>query len=522
MTVAPAPERAFITFPRGEVREDVLISFRTSLRQLVNPETALPFTETEIATATGQLSRWWREADAVDLVLLSGQARALFFADQVRPDRAASPWLRNYHGELWQQVPLFATGGSGATSAPCNASTTFVGSTTIPDPAASFARDPSGKRYQVLYTVTSSPSGANAAVILKGVDTGEDTNIPAGTELTWGNGPLGNTGPAVVVGNFTGGTADETDAQFASRLLARIRHKPASGNSAHFRVWARDSSNAVDTAFVYACAMQAGTVLVCITQKRSTVKGPAGRLPSALTLADAIAYLTPPGSPVVPTPPHVLLVGPVPEPSDMVMRLGMPLGQSTGWADLQPWPGSALTLPTTITNITTATQFDITIPTGSPPLPGPRPALMVWDDALSRFEKLNLDGDVVGASPTYTVTVSPTSKVLAIGDYICPDTSRRDLIAETVEEYFDTLGTGEVVDIVNDPRGHRAFRFPKPAEEFPQRAGSSVLNNLTDALGSGLGDSSFEDASVVLPSIPADPTLGPSLIVAGKIGIYPL
>ena len=45
-------EREFDFYPRGQKREELLTNFRIGLRQMTNPDTGAPFTETEIATAT--------------------------------------------------------------------------------------------------------------------------------------------------------------------------------------------------------------------------------------------------------------------------------------------------------------------------------------------------------------------------------------------------------------------------------------------------------------------------------------
>jgi hypothetical protein len=321
--------------------------------------------------------------------------------------------------------------------------------------------------------------------------------------------------------------ARETDRDWGKRIKRRIRHKQAAGNNAHFRAWATDASNAVADAFIYACAMHAGSVLVVPIQKRGSTKGPSGQLPAAGTLSSVIAYVTPPGSPAVPTPPNVLVAPSVHVPCDMCMRLALPLGLSSGFGDLQPWPGTdALGGVTTITALATQTSFTITRPAGSPGLPSgvTAPRLMVWNDATSRFEALQvLSVVIVGAGPSYTVTLSSApTKTLAIGDYISPDTSRRSVVDATIEAYFDGLGPGEVVDLSTDLRAHRARRFPVTSEEYPSRAGSSVMNYLADALGSALTDHVLDLATPSVPPVPSNPTAGPNRLVAGRVGVYPL
>jgi hypothetical protein len=520
---AAALERAFPTFPRGQNRDDILRAFRLGMRAIVNPDTGLAFTEREIATATCELSRYYEESDGVDLVLLSGQQRAIYLADQTRMDRACAAWLKGYHGVLWGVTQLPATGGSGPVEAPALTGTIFAGSTTIPDLAACQATDPAGKTYQVLYTETAGGSPAHADLVMQAVDTGDATNLAVGTELKWANlKPAGADPTATVTTTFTGGLPAETMAQFAQRLMSLPKSKPASGNSAHMRSWARASTNAVENAFVYSCALHAGTTIICVTQKRGSTLGPTGRIPSLATLATVTSFLVPPGSPVVPKPPLVIVVPPVGQSSNLVASLALPCGQDGGWKDLEPWPRESSGGACTITNLTTQTSFQITREAGSASPTTSAPALMAWNATTSRWESLLVQSVTLNAGDVYDVVLSSApTMTLATGQYISPDTEQRDLIAQTIELYFDSLGPGELV-ASTDSRMHRAFRDPRPSDESPSRAGTSVLTWLSDALGSLLADSSLDSISSSTPTVPADPTAGPSMMVAGKVGIYPL
>ncbi|MEE9395189.1 MAG: baseplate J/gp47 family protein [Planctomycetota bacterium] len=533
---ARAPERAFVTFPRGEIRDEILTSMRFGMRQVPNPDTGLPFTEAEIAVATARLSRFWIEADSIDLVLLAHQNRDLYFADQARIDRASQSYLTGYHGVLWGEQPLSAVGGSGPVDAPATVGTTFVGSTTVPDPAAVNGTDPAGLSYQVLFTVIATAGGTStgadgAQLQLKGIDTGPDTNIDVAVEIDWSNGPPGAPAPAVVTTKFTGGFSEETAREFARRLLDRVRQKEGAGNNAQFRAWARQASTAVEDGFIYATALHAGSVRVCVTQKRGTTQGPTGRLASVGTLTDVTAFLTPPGSPVVPVPPYIVVTAHVAEDVVTTLALSLPFGQAAGWEDVDPFPsvGTGTPFNTFINAITTQTSFQITRGSGSKDLPAgvTAPSLMAWDPLTSRSEALNVTSVILNAGDVYDVILSaaPSFTLVAggatVGSRISPDTERRALIAETIESYFDSLGPGELIDLNTDTRSHRAFRFPRPNEEFPQRAGSAIIAHLQDALGATLADAQQPEVSPTTPTLPTDPVDEPSLLVAGDVGIYP-
>lgn len=516
--MADAPDREFPVFQRGEVRELVLALFRNALRSQTNPDTGATFTEEEIAVATAKGSKKWVEADSDDIVALTDQQRALWLADQVRIDRAGTSWLQVHHGPMWGESYLLATGGSGPATATGTAGTIYVGSTTVPDPAAHYATDPAGLRYQVLTTVIADGSG-NADIELAGVNSGTQTNIASGTVLTWASGPVGANSEFSTTDDFDGGTDDETDTEFAKRLLARIRHKPASGNAAHFRAWAREASNAVEDAFVYACALHAGSVIVCVTQKRAGTSGPEQRIPNLATLSDVTSYTVPPQSAVVPADVLVLVVAPVSEPSDVLMTLAMARARDSGWTDLSPWPTYDTTV-SSVTHVTSQTSFrihsDTALPTGVT-----APALMIWNESASRFESLNVTSVSAFGGGQYTVTLSQAASfTVAVGDYVSPDTDRRLAIAEAAEEYFDSLGPGEVLDLETDTRAHRAFRFPEPFEEWPQIAGSVIAAALQDALGAALANADLISMTTTAPTVPSTPIAGPSLVTLGKFAVY--
>jgi hypothetical protein len=524
-------ERKFATFRRGKVRDDIILSrFRTTLRGKTNPDTGVPFTEDDIAIITQEDSRFYVEADAIDLYGQAIQQRAIWFADQVRPERAASGWLRGFHGPLW--LPngfLSATGGSGPVAATGSPGTIYVGSTTLGDPTAHVARDPSGKRYQVLVTAIANSSG-QATLQMQAIDPGDSTNLAAGTVLTWIVSPLGTDPEASVITRFTGGFNQETEDEFAQRILRRIRNKPGAGNNAQFRLWAQESSNAVQDAFVYATALHSGSVIVCVLQKRGNTEGPLARIASIGTLAATTAYLNPPSSPVVPHGVHVLVVPVNPVPTDLVMTLAMPRGSSGGWTDTDPWPKFSVAYPqgVELAPLTPTTFYmftDTEIPgvgVGDTVSGSDVPSLMVWDDGISRLEILDVQS-VLRLSPIlYLVTLNNApSKTLVNSDLVSPGNERSVTIAEGFEDYFDELGPSELV-ASDDPRFVRAARFPRPDAEYSIRAGQSVIARLDDQLGGALSDAELEYITQNTPPTPAevDIVTGPNILTLGKVGIY--
>jgi hypothetical protein len=264
-------------------------------------------------------------------------------------------------------------------------------------------------------------------------------------------------------------------------------------------------------------------VVVCIVGKRAGTSGPNARISAATTALSTVeSYIVPPASAVVPAQAHVLVVVPVAESSNTLLRLAMAKGRTSGWTDLSPWPTYTGSAVSSITNKTSKSLFrihsDSALPAGVT-----APSLMIWNATTSRFEKLNVTSVASFGGGEYTVTLSqdPSADV-EVGGYVSPDTERRVEIAEAVEDYFDARGPGEIIDIVTntDTRRHRAFRFPEPYEEWPQTAGSGIATYLHDALGVALSSADMISMSVISPTVPTYVETGPSLITLGKLAVY--
>jgi baseplate J-like protein len=496
---------------RGDMRDQVLADMRWGLVQR-------GVTAADAAIATAPHSEYYIRADALDSVLMLDQARGEWLLAQLDPATAGTGALDRLWGKVYDFPRLPASGGSGDASAPCPALTHFVGSTTIGDPTAYTCTDGT-YTYQVLYDVTSPSDASPATVSLISIDTGYGTNIQPPTQLTWLNAPDFVTQPATVTVAFSGGNPIESDRDYANRFLRRLRHKPAAGNNAQVRAWGEDAStNAIEACMVYACARYAGTTIVAPLQKRGNVLGPLARIPSVGTLATVGAYLTPPGSPVMPTPPAVWVVAAVPISTDMVIDLSMPVGSPAGYVDYQPFPGEVGGVAPSIVAITDQQHWQLNSPQGLP-AGVTAPSMMVWNDAISAFEVLVVTSVTLNSGTVYDVVLAEApQKTLAVGDFISPAVSQPTVIATAIQEYFDGLGPGELVG-PSDLRLHRAARFPKPREEYPQRAGSGILSEIGDALGGTLADSNLSSVTVTLPPVPADPMTGPSLVVAGRMSI---
>lgn len=519
----------------GAERDRMLEELRSVLRQSYvgrhDPVLNRTITEEDIIVATQEGSREYARFQALDLALLAVHSKAAALADQAFARRATSGALV-IHGERRELPRLGAAGATLHATAVADPGAIFIGSTTIPDlTIASYATDSAGRRYQVLYNVTTPANGIAGSeednpLVLVAIDPGEATNLPAGSQLTWaGNVPLSAQSPFETTIDGSGGHEAENDDEWSRRIADEEAHPSESGNNAHVRRWARESTVSVEDAFIYSEAKYAGSDVVAITQKRgrqseTNPRGPLARVPSAGTLTIARAYLVPPGSPVSPERGVRFVVAPQTTFTDASISLSLPRGRGLGFADVQPWPfweGAAAS----ISAVTSQTLFEITtdaeLPSGVT-----APKIMVWRRSLSRWEELRVTSVVSGGVGVWDVTLQAAPEhTLAIGDYISPATRAPLLIAQAIERYFDSLGPGEVLDLETDPRAPRVARFPDPVERYPQRAGSAILTTIQLVLSGGVVSGELLAISSVLPTLPLDPTDGPRMLVCGRIAVYP-
>jgi hypothetical protein len=531
MTIATPADREFKVLRAGFIRDSVILAnFREGARALLNPETGNAFTEEEIARATRSPGRWYNEAQGIDDYGQGEQRNALYLADQIRFDRATGKWLIDYHGTLWGLSLLPASGGAGPVKVAGTAGTVVVGSTTVPDDGAYKARDPAGKLYQAFETATISAITGTAIVTMVAVDTGSSTNIPDGTPLTWTQRDPNMAETATVDDDFTGGTDQETEAEFADRIAAIVQYRPGAGNDSHWRTWAREASNAVEDAFVYPCVLRNGSILVAVTQKRKKAKGPLARIASASTLATHIAYITAPTSPVAPVRSFGIGSTVVSEPSNVVFRLRMQRGSRNGWLDAQPFPAFHVAPAPAIVFLYGATDFDMYSP-GDATLPGQTagatlfgpaaPRMMGWNQAKSEWELLNVQSiQNTGSSVFRVLLSSPPSFALTTGQFVSPAAGRAAIVAQALQQHFDALGPGDFFDVTTDARGARCIRFPDNLELWPTDVGDLSAQAIVDALGGTAADAELAYASITTPSYPAAVQNGPNMLTLGKAAIY--
>jgi hypothetical protein len=92
--------------------------------------------------------------------------------------------------------------------------------------------DTAGNTYKCTEAHGAVGAGSSVDLDVESVDTGFTTNLESGTDLTWTAPPAGSDSTATLAKDLTGGADLETDAEGRTRLIARLRDPPASGNVA--------------------------------------------------------------------------------------------------------------------------------------------------------------------------------------------------------------------------------------------------------------------------------------------------
>jgi hypothetical protein len=367
---------------------------------------------------------------------------------------------------------------------------------------------------------------------------GRGTNPGTGNLLTWVTRDPNMQAQATVLTSFSGGVDVETDGELASRIAGIVRHRPGGGNSSQVRQWARAVTSSIEDGFVYPCAFNAGSTLVCIVQKRGGASGVLARQPNTTVLANAIAYLTPPYSPVFNPRSFVLVTGWAPEYSDLVLRMTMAKGAKVGWQDARPFPSYNSVTPQIVAVEPTPTIFTMSCP-GDATLPGApsslslgavlggvAPKLMLWDKANTRFAVASVYNIQDLGSSQYRVILNslPDGLTPDVGMRVSPalDDNSAKIVSQAIRDHFDALGPGELFDLDNDDRGGRCVRFVPAAEEKPYRAGALVATRVIEALGGTAADAELDSISQTVPSYPTNVLNGPNMLVCGHVGIYEL
>ncbi len=514
----PQPLFTFVQKTNTQIRDDILRTIKNGLiaQGVANPN-------------IGPGSDYYISATAFANELAVVQANSVIQADQLMPDTAAGVFLDRWLA-TFGLARRAAIGSSGVVTITTSVSSTLVVQGTQ-------LTDSIGQRYQVTVGGSYGPA-TTSQVPIAAIDTGKNTNHINGDTLTWVNAPA-FTQANVSVGTpglgdgLTGGADSEVgnDEPPRARLFQQLQNPPKGGNAANIALWAAQSNQDVQAAFVYPALLGPGTVFFCVTQAPNTIAPLSSNsknrdIPAALVNSTIVPYVL--GN----IPEHVFCVGATPlnQPTDVAIQLSLPAattaspaGPGGGWLDGTPWPQSiGGTAAVSVTSVSSSTIF--TVNAATPPTPGV--SRIAWLSPLTWTLNLATVTASFGTSGTYAITIDTPMPGIAAGNFIFPQSTNQQTYVNALLGAFALMGPGEWT--INAGAKIRAYRRPLPTQAWPYALGATQLKAIISS-GTEVLDASYISRSSTTPNVPATvlATLAgglssspPSILVPRNIGFY--
>jgi uncharacterized phage protein gp47/JayE len=340
---------------------------------------------------------------------------------------------------------------------------------------------PTGMTFEV---TASGTYNSTTPIPIAGITTGPQTDLEAGTVLTWQNPRPGVTvGTATVLpqsdgSGLEGGAGPEGASDLRSRLSYIAFNPPASGNSAEYEDdIATVSGVAVQQGFVYPGVIGPGGVGLTFTLRPG--QPGANRIPTSTQLALVIAAVagSMPGSDGI--YPCTLLANLV----TVVLKITW-APNADSWVDLSPFPlyhaspnlvsaapNGGGTLSPVAFRLQSSAMTEI-------PQVGQSIAFFDLPDQTYRRKKFltvtTISSTIYDVTVDTTGGISDTGYTPANGQPCCPWSDSLDSMLLPVLSYFDTLGPGEQYASFFDP-GLRQKRDPASPQYYPSSVTGRIL-----------------------------------------------
>lgn len=390
--------------------------------------------------------------------------------------------------------------------------------------------DPTGLTY---FITIGGSFNATQKLNIQSTDTGESTNLAAGTTLRWVNPPPFVNQTATVAGpnGLTGGTNAEDIEDLRVRFLALEAGPPNNGeNYTAVNLIAEQSSSAVQKAFSYPGVYGPGTAHVAVmraptlTSKNRDVDS---SIMSTQVIPNVIGQLAEFTDVTVTTVTNILTdvsLG-IEIPSS---KLAIPAGPGGGWYDGTPFPVTPL-LGFSAVSVISSTQMDVN--SSVAPVEGGH-VCYVSSTNWKIYHSVIVSFAFLGGI-TYRITLDKgffkddeNNVVIQDGDWIFPDAVNMDTYILAVLEAFGSLGPGQKTEIIGLlPRGYRKplviISFPsdltgKFLKTFQNNAGDEVVD--VDYIKTIVGGNP-NLTSPPLNTIYQEP---PNILVPQNIAFYPI
>jgi len=210
-----------------------------------------------LAVEYGSDAYWMADVLAVELLQLESAAEAL--SHEILPDESIE--LLDRHAAVYaiiRRVPVSAVLVVAVTGTP---------STTPAIPANSKMSSPSGALFTCQDASVVLDGSGDGTITVVADEGGSASTLAFGTTLTWVSTPAGLDPTGLVASITTAGEDEETDEELRTRLLDRLRQRPASGNAEDWRDWV-EQCDGIAEAYVYQRLFPgavSGETLGCVT-----------------------------------------------------------------------------------------------------------------------------------------------------------------------------------------------------------------------------------------------------------------
>jgi len=487
--------------------------FFTPTRDQIVEQYQRDFKFRQPAARVGDGSLAFIRANVIADTLLPVYANAASIANDVGLEDKSTEGLDAELARIGAPPRFPAIGGSGYVTI-----TTSAGGATIFE--GDELRDPqTGLRFQCVATKRYFDG---EEVPIEGIDTGDQTNLAAGTVLTWTSKRPGANGKATVFAlpnglGLEGGRGEETNSEVVDRIKAAKAVPPAAGNDAEIqRFVAQTPGVPVQAVFTYPGLYGPGTTAYAFTLAPATAG--ASRSPNAVQMAATRAYVV--GK--LPKDDNVIDCQILEVATNLMLRVRWSAG-TVGWIDAVQWPpyvgGGINTM--VVSSVTDALNFEVYTPT-VPVAPQVGSTFAFFDPISKTFKRKRVlsssvvDPFTIGIVCDSSNGSSDLDYVPAIGDIPCPYSESLDGLVEPVLEAFAGLGPGEMFDPFFD-EGLRQKRSPA-APVWPSELSSKSFRALDEI-------TSTSSVLIADPAIPfstpvGTPGVSVNLLVLGKLSVF--
>lgn len=467
--------------------------------------------------------------DALAQELATIYANSQVSADQSMPDTAEDEDLVRWL-DFFQRAPREAQGSAGPIVLKSSAST-FVA-------LAKQLIDSQGSVFEV---TTGGTYANNATIPIRGVSTGNATNLPQGTPLQWVGGAPSFSDPIALVGvgGLIGGADTDTNETARNFLYSHVRNPAQAGNWTQIARWALESSASVQAAFVYPALNGPATVGVCIVGPLTfDATNGWSRGVSDDVLAVASSYILArlpdsvrPGTVIV-TPKDTGLSTPNVD-STVAIGLNLPLavaggGPGGGWVDAVPWPD--LIGAATRVYVQTVTDSTHLVLTSNDAANCPTSTnLIAGETEIAWFSPSQFAGgsdpmvtatvtEVSGSTGAISVTLSEPFAGIVAGDVVMPNAENIQAYGRAFLATMNAMGPGQwtnhpVVLVY-------AKRYPLVTSANPADFVGTQLRAMTD-VGSEVLDAAYLYRSTTALGVPVNTTTASPLIqVPFRFGFF--